>query len=219
MRVAILLVLLLGPLANASELVIHVPTTTHVSVATAKSSTGTVTGTIAADGVHFTTLKPGEKYDIALESADGHIDQGVDSGWYDSEPADPNAAPMDDDDRQQIHSILTEIKSFNDRTESLETWGDHNRAVVLVQRIRDSKFHSDTGGQAIWRVELWYLKNEAGGWAKVNQQDRVLRRERFDSTDKMKQAIEKLDWRAELGGVKVAKDETKTVELKTVEKK
>ncbi len=213
MRVAILLTLLLGSLADATELVIHMPTTVHLSVATAKSSAGTVTGTIAADGVHFTTLKPNVKYDITLESPDGHIDQGVDSGWYDSEPADPNAAPMDDDDRQQIHSILTEIKSFYDRTESLETWGDHNRAVVLVQRIRDSKFHSDTGGEAIWRVELWYLKNEAGGWAKVNQQDRVLRRERFDSTDKMKQTIEKLDWRAELGGVKVEKDQTRTITL------
>src|SRR5439155_19530657 len=90
---------------------------------------------------------------------------------------------------------------------------DHDRAVVLVQRIRESKFHSDKGGEAIWRVELWFMKNEAGGWAKVNQQDRVLRRERFESSAKMNAEIAKIRWRRELGGVKVEKDQTRTIQL------
>jgi hypothetical protein len=137
----------------------------------------------------------------------------VDSSWYNSEKPSADAGAMDDDDRRQISSILKDIKSFYDRTEALAVWGDHDRAVVLVQRIRDSKFHSDKGGECIWRVELWYLKNEAGGWAKINQQDRVLRRERFDSSAKMQQEIERIHWRPELGGIRVKKDEIRTIDL------
>jgi hypothetical protein len=205
----IFIILLLTPIISAGEVIVHTPTDSKVVHASAKSAKETITGTIAADGIHF-DLHPGAKYDITLEHADGKIDQGVDSGWYDAEPASPNAGPMDDDDQQQVRSILTDIKSFYDRTEALATWGDHDRAVLLVQRIRESKFHSDKGGEAIWRIELWYFKNEAGGWAKISQQDKVLRRERFDSSEKMNQTIQKITWRPELGGVK---DQSKTIEL------
>jgi hypothetical protein len=199
--------------ARAGDLTIHVPAEQKVISAQATSHGETVTGKVAADGIHFDKLKPGAKYDITLESSDGHVDQGVDSGWYDDEAPDPKTAAMDDDDRQQIQSILKEIKSFYDRTESIAMWGDHDRAVVLVQRIRETKFHSAKDGEAIWRVELWYLNNEAGGWAKINQQDRMLRRERFESSAKMNAEIAKIRWRPELGGVKVEKDQNRTIEL------
>ena len=210
MRLASLIILLF-PCLVTGEVVVRVSPSSRIVHASAKSAKESVEGKVAPGAIHF-TLQPDDKYDITLESADGHIDQGVDSSWYDSEAADPNTAPMDDDDRQQIKSILTDIKSFYDRTESLAIWGDHDCAVVLVQRIRESKFHSDKGGEAIWRVELWYLKNEAGGWAKISQQDRVLRRERFESSEKMKQTTEKISWLPELGSVRVGKGETKTIE-------
>jgi hypothetical protein len=202
--------------AHAGELTIHVPTEQKVIGAKATSQGETISGKVVTDGIHFDKLKPGAKYDIMLESSDGHIDQGIDSGWYDDEEPDPKTTAMDDDDRQQIQSILREIKSFYDRTESIAMWGDHDRAVVLVQRIREAKFHSAKDGEAIWRVELWYLKNEAGGWAKINQQDRMLRRERFESSAKMNQEIARIRWRPELGGVKVEKDQTKTITLEPV---
>ena len=200
--------------ACAGDLTIHVPAEQKVITAMATSHADTVTGKVAADGIHFDKLKPGAKYDITLECADGHIDQGVDSSWYDDEQPNPKTAAMDDDDRQQIQSILKEIKSFYDRTESIAMWGEHDRAVVLVQRIRETKFHSAKDGEAIWRVELWYLKNEAGGWAKINQQDRMLRRERFDSSATMNEEIAKIRWRPELGGVKIQKDQSKTITLR-----
>jgi hypothetical protein len=212
MRIALCTLCLFATIARAGEVVVKVSSDIHVAHASAKSAKESVTGSIAADGIRF-KLQPNTKYDITLERTDGQVEQGVDSGWYDSEEADSKTAAMDDDDRQQIQAILTEIKSFYDRTEALKTWGDHDRAVLLVQRIRESKFHSDKGGEAIWRVELWYMKNEAGGWAKIAQQDKLLRRERFDSDAKMKQTIDKIIWRPELGGVRVEKDQTKTIVL------
>jgi hypothetical protein len=164
-------------------------------------------------GVRFAKLKPDVPYTIVLELADGTAERGVDLGWYNSEKANPDAGALDDDDKQQINSILKDIKSFYDRTDALAVAGDHDRAVVLVQRIRDSKFHSGAAGECDWRVELWYIKNEAGGWAKVNQQDKLLRRERFDSSAAMKQTIDKIHWRPDLGGIRLKKDEVKTIEF------
>ena len=210
MRWAPLILFMIVPWTRGEDLIVQLPAGTHISAASAKSASTTVSGTTAADSVHF-KLQPSVKYDITLQTADGRVEQGVDSGWYDSERPDPTAAPIDDDDRQQIQAILTDIKSFYDRTEAIATWGNHDRAVLLVQRIRESKFHSDKGGEAIWRVELWYFKNEAGGWAKVSQQDRVLRRERFDSSDEMKKTIGQIAWRPELGGVQLETGKTKSI--------
>lgn len=216
MRWVVTVMMFLVAWAHAGELVIHVPVGEKIINATASAQKETVSGKITADGIHFDNLKPATSYDITLESSDGHIEQGVDTSWYDDESPDPKTAAMDDDDRQQIQSILKDIKSFYDRTEAVAIWGDHDRAVVLVQRIRESRFHSAKDGEAIWRVELWYLRNEAGGWAKIAQQDRVLVRERFESSAKMNQEIAKIRWRPELGGVKVEKDQTKSITLEPV---
>jgi hypothetical protein len=216
MRLACIALLLLVTAARASELTVQVPADAKVTGASAKSSSETVQGTIGNNTIHF-KLRPDVKYDVRLEFADDHIGQGVDLSWYNSEPADPQAAVLDDEDRKQIQAIL-DIKSFYDRTEALDIRGDHDRAVVLVQRIRDSKFHSANKDESIWCVEVWYLKDEAGGWAKVSQQDRVVRRDRFASAKEMKETIERIHWRGELGGVVLKKDESKVLKIEETAK-
>jgi hypothetical protein len=80
--------------------------------------------------------------------------------------------------------------------------GNHNRAVMLVTEERTSAFHSDKGDEIIWRPELWYFQNNHGGWEKVLQTDRVLRRERFTTQKEYHAVVDKLKWVAELGGLK-----------------
>ena len=54
----------------------------------------------------------------------------------------------------------------------------------------------------IWRTELWYFEFQAGGWAKVNQQAKVLDRQRFANPDAYRAYVNKLRWVPRLGNPK-----------------
>jgi hypothetical protein len=82
--------------------------------------------------------------------------------------------------------------------------------VALTRLIRDTNFHADKGGEVIWRIELWYFQFHYGGWEKIGQVNRVLRRERFGSADQFQAATAKLRWTPELGGIRLAKDHAST---------
>jgi hypothetical protein len=213
MRFILLLAAVATVTIHAEEIVFKIPADMKISESRAVTGSWAVQGKRVDGGLRFARLKPDVPYTVVLELADGTAERGVDMSWHNSEKANPDAGALDDDDKQQITSILKDIKSFYDRTDALAIAGNHDRAVVLVQRIRDSKFHSGAQGECDWRVELWYIKNEAGGWAKVNQQDKLLRRERFESSAAMKQTIDKIHWRPELGGIRLKKDEVKTIEF------
>ncbi len=72
---------------------------------------------------------------------------------------------------------------------------------------RDKDFVGNTGDEIVWRIELWYFKNQHGGWEAVAQQNKVLRRERFKTREAYRSATEKLKWTPELGGIRIAKDQ------------
>jgi len=149
---------------------------------------------------------------VQLKLKDGTTLQGVDMGWYSDIPAKPDAAELSADDREAIRAIVQDVPSFYNKSDILLLHGDHDRAVALVQLIRDTDFHS-AGGNIIWRIELYYFKFQYGGWEKVQQQNNIVRRERFKSMDDYKAATEKLRWVAQLGGVRVGKDEAKAIQL------
>ncbi len=200
------LVALSAPLAPAASIVVRVPAGQHVTAATAvapKDDTQHLTGTLGADAVTFADVKPGTAYDVALTLADGTVLQGVDLGWYGRVPDKANAGPLADDDRQQIAAVLAGVLSFFNHTDPVLVRGSHNRAVVLVDLRRDSDFHSDTGGEVIWRPQLWYFENHHGGWEKVQQTDRNVRRERFPTAAAYHAVVDRLRWVPELGGLKV----------------
>jgi hypothetical protein len=195
--------------ATAATITINLPDGIHVKSATA-STTGTKTeipGQMNGSTVTFPDVLPQTAYDVKLTLTDGTILPGVNLSWYDPEPAKPDAGDLDDDDKQQITAILTQVLSFYNKNEMLFLQGDHDRAVGLVQLVRDKAFHSDRGDEVIWHIELWYFKNQHGGWEKVQQENKILRRERYTTHQEYQDVIDHLRWLPQLGGLKVPKDQ------------
>jgi hypothetical protein len=208
---ALLLCLILNPLTYAAgpELIIQLPDSTKP-----KSATLTATemkldtpGRIRGHSIAFTNLLPDVSYSAQITLADGTILNGIDLGWYNLEPPKEGTKPMTRDDREQVRAIIQDIPSFYNKSEILHLRGDHDRAVTLVQLVRDTDFYNGAG-EVVWRIELWYFKNQYGGWEKVQQQNKVSRRERYKTHDEFKAATGNLKWVPELGGIKLKKDET-----------
>jgi hypothetical protein len=138
--------------------------------------------------------------------------QGVDMGWYGDEPLTGDVKPMDEDDRKQIQELFDGIKAFENKRKMLLISGNHERVTILAELIRDTAFYSDKGGEIIWRIELWYFKNQHGGWEKIAQANKVLRRERFTKKEDFEKATA-TKWIVELGGIKLAKDEMRVLKV------
>lgn len=208
-----LLVMLVCTVALAGEIVLQVPEDMKVRSAVAdappdiKSSSD---GAIKGRTITFAKLLSDTPYNIQLNLLDGTVLQGVNMDWYNEEPAKADADPLSDDDRKEITAIIN-VPSFYNRSDILLLRGDHDRAVVLTQLIRDKAFHSDKGDEVIWRIELWYFKNQYGGWAKISNVQKVLRRERFKSHEEYDQATAKLKWIGQLGGITVKKNQTANI--------
>ena len=199
--------LFVGLSAHAASIVVRLPPgsrPTAAAAAVAKDATLNKPATVAGDTVTVADAKPGAAYDMRVTLADGTVLQGVDLGWYSRVPDRANAEPLTDDDRQQMADVRTKVLSFFDRGDEVLVRGNHNRAVVLVDLRRERAFHSDQGDrEVIWRPELWYFENHHGGWEKVQQTDRNLRRERFASAAAYHAVVDRLRWVPELGGLKV----------------
>ncbi len=202
--------LFISPLyAVAATITINLPDSIHAKSASASTAgnKSELAGKIDGSTVTFPDVSPQTAYDVKLTLTDGTILQGVDLGWYDLEPVKPDAGDLDDDDKQQITAILTQVLSFYNKNEMLFLQGDHDRAVGLVQLVRDKAFHSDRGDEVIWHIELWYFKNQHGGWEKVQQENKLLRRERYTTHQEYQDVVDHLRWLPQLGGLKLGKDQ------------
>jgi hypothetical protein len=191
--------------ATAGTITIQIPADTVITKAiatTEKEPKTTLTGTVKDQSITFADPVPGSAYEVQLTLKDGTVLQGVDMNWYSRVPDKANAEPMTEDDVQQMKAVFTAGAQFFNIQEATLIKGNHNRAVMLVRCERDSKFHSDKGDEVIWRPELWYFENHHGGWEKVLQTDRVLRRERFATHAEYHAVVDKLKWVPELGGLK-----------------
>jgi hypothetical protein len=177
------------------------PPTKAVAVGPANAS---IDGRIDGPVVTFDSLPKGVAWDVQVTLKDGTVLAGVDMGWYAplANDHDPSPEPLDDDAKAEIGAIVGQIPSFYNKSDLLLLRGDAKRAVGLVQLVRDSAFHASKDGEIIWRVELYYFEYQAGGWAKVQQQNKVLRRERFKTRAEYEAATAKLKWTPELGGLK-----------------
>jgi len=133
---------------------------------------------------------------------------GVDMSWY-APVAEAKAKPgeLADDDRKAIQEICT-VPSFYDRCEILLLQGDADRAVGLMQLVRDRDFHAGKG-EVIWRAELWYFEFQNGGWAKVSQQNKVLDRQRFATREKYLDYVRPIRFVPKLGGIKASENDTR----------
>jgi hypothetical protein len=212
-QLALLASLWIASMACAADLQVQLPagTTARRAAALAPSpepgTEGTpVNGTVDGQTISFTNLESATAYDLRIDLKGGQILHGVNMAWYTSEPPQADAGPLDDDDRRQIGALVSDVKSFYDTSRIVTLTGDHNRATVLVERIRSSAFHSGAAGEVIWRIELWYFTNEFGGWAELPQTDKVLIRSRFPSPQEYHATVDPLRWVPQLGGIILDKD-------------
>lgn len=159
-------------------------------------------GKVRGREIVFDNLLPDTPYEISITLRDGTHLQGVDMSWYNEEPSRSPGKPFTEDDLRQINALARDIRSFYDRTDYLQLVGDHDRAVALARLVRDSDFHAGKGN-IIWRIELWYLKNQFGGWEKIQQQNKVLRRERYTDPAAYRDATKNLRYVPELGGIRL----------------
>jgi hypothetical protein len=216
MRLAIIFLALAFVLnmARAADLSIELPREMKPASAnaTAEEAELSSNGQVNGQRVSFTKLLASTAYSVKITLADGKILEGVDMNWYTPEPAKKNVGPITDDDRKEIQAIM-DVPSFYNRSDILLIKGDHDRAVILGRLIRDKEFHSDKGGEIIWRIELWYFKNEYGGWAKLNQVNRILHRERFKNQAEYDRETGRYQWVQMLGGIVLDKDHPTQIKL------
>jgi hypothetical protein len=195
-------------LTAASALDLRPATADPAGTAYAGADASSIAGTIASPGAHF-PAQAGHAYDLQLTLDDGTVLQGVNLNWYGLEPPDPAAGPTSEDDRKQILEIVHQAvapNGFFNHADLLALRGSSERAVALVQLVRDVVFHSGGAGEVIWRVELWYLKNENGGWVKVPQVSRMILRQRLRSHSDFVKALSRQRWVPAMGDVEVGAD-------------
>ncbi len=200
------LVLLPARLALAEDLIVNIPDK-HITVANAieRDASTTAPGEISGSTATFTGLDTDTPYDLAIETTDGQLYCGADMSWCDPTPADPQAEALGDDDRQAISAIVTDILGFANKPRLAMLIGSHDRAVGLVDLPRINGFHSDKGDEVVWREEVWFFKWENGGWERVPDQSRLLRRERFASHVEYEKEMKRLHWVPAIGGVQLTK--------------
>lgn len=201
--------------ARAESLTIDLGSTQVASAtATAHGAKTTVDGSIKDQQATFTKLLPGERYDVRLTRPDGQQLRLLDTSWHaDTPPANPNPEALSDDDKAEITAIVKEIKSFMNKNEIVQLVGNADRAVAIVELTRDTDFHARAGDEIIWRIEVWYFENQAGGWAKVQQQNRVIERVRFKSREEYEKTRASMQWIAIEKGLHVRRGEDARVKL------
>jgi len=151
----------------------------------------------------FHNLPGDAAYDICIRTVDGRSIEGIDLRFVDQRFLDLAAArrkqlhlPAEQprkftrSDAEQLLEFVEKLKDFMEIRRVLYVRGHGARATVLVELMRDRAFHSSAGDELIWRVELWYFRYEAGGWRRLANQERVLRRRRIDRQSWRKISLE-----------------------------
>jgi len=120
---------------------------------------------------------PDGKYDLIIGVPGGRI-EGADLTLEEYERV---RSPLTEKDQKQIRDIIKNLpERFCNKWRPLAIDGNHRHAKVLMELIRDRAFHSDRGGEIIWRIEVWKYANMYAAWRQVQRNVKVLRRERFN---------------------------------------
>jgi hypothetical protein len=153
---------------------------------------------------------PGDTtYDVGVKLKDGREIEGIDLSELDARllrlaqmrrkalgmPAEEEHV-FDQEDANSLLKFADDLKSndFMDQGRVLYLAGHGRRATMLVELMRTREFYDQKttgqGAQIIWRIEMWYYDYEHGGWERVPNQERVLRRERIPSGQWSKISLE-----------------------------
>ena len=164
----------------------------------------------------FKNLPGAARYDLCLTLSDDRRIEGIDLDFVDScmlalasqrrkelgmPPEESHA--FGQQDVQAMLDYVNKLDDFLDIRRPLYIQGHGLRATMLIELMRTREFYS-SGGGLIWRVELWYFEYRHGGWERLANQERVLRRERIEPAGWRKISVE---YRPELS-VPVARDGT-----------
>ncbi len=150
----------------------------------------------------FASVPGDASYDVCVTTGEGKEYQGVDLSFVDARLlrlADIRRRklglkrPRDYRfDQSDANSLLDWVKSWDDFLEDrrvLYIRGDGPKATMLVELMRTREFYA-SGGKLVWRVELWYFREKRGGWDRLPDQERTLRRERVSPEEFRKISVE-----------------------------
>ncbi len=139
----------------------------------------------------FAKLPGDADYDVRVAAADGRTIEGIDLSWIEARMGRLAALrrkqlnmpperqePFGLDDAKAILKWVEDWKDFMEVKRVLYINGMGKRATVLVELMRTREFYSG-GGALVWRVELWHMQDEFGGWDRLANSERVLHRERI----------------------------------------
>ncbi len=158
----------------------------------------TLTGEFA-----FKDLVGDATYDICIETTNGGAIEGIDLEFTDARllrmaavrreqlglPAE-RTHDFSEADAEQLVKYVADVDDFLDIRRPIYIQGHGRRATMLVEGIRRRQYHAQKPDEIIWRIELWYFEFNAGGWQRVANQNRVLRRERTKLDDWRKISVE-----------------------------
>ena len=139
----------------------------------------------------FANMPGDADYDVRVTTTDGRTIEGIDLSWIEARMLalaaqrrkQLNMPPerqesFDLDGARAILKWVEDWKDFMEIKRVLYVNGMGKRATVLVELMRTREFHA-AGGALVWRVELWYMQNEFGGWDRLANSERVLHRARI----------------------------------------
>ena len=141
----------------------------------------------------FKALPGAARYDLCFAARDGRRIEGIDLDFVDQRMVrlaaqrrkqlglpPERTAVFGPGDVKKLVGFIAAMKDFMEIRRVLYIKGSGIRATMLVELMRTRDFYSRKGSEVIWRVELWYFKNHFGGWDRLANQERVLRRVRVD---------------------------------------
>jgi len=137
----------------------------------------------------FANLPGDARYDLCFSARDGREIEGIDLDFTDRRMVrlaaerrrqlglpPERSAPFTAEDVKKLVGFIAGMKDFMEIRRVLYIKGQGIRATMLVELMRTRDFYSKKGSEVIWRVELWYFKNHFGGWDRLANQERLLRR-------------------------------------------
>jgi hypothetical protein len=87
---------------------------------------------------------------------------------------------LTEEDREQIQDFVRNYPDrFSDVLRPVRIEGNGRFARVLMEEIRHRDYHSGTGGDIIWRMEVWKFEKQTGTWVRSQHGWEVLSRERI----------------------------------------
>ena len=152
----------------------------------------------------FRDLPGDAAYDVCLALKGGREIEGIDLDFADARmlrlaearrkqlglPAERRHA-FTQADADELAKYVTDLakQDFMNVGRAVYIKGHGTRATMLVELLRTKP---DYAGDArfIWRLELWYLKHQFGGWERLTDQEKLIRRLRIPQQQWQQYGIE-----------------------------